>query len=40
MYDGAIRRELAGDEITEHELVSSALNVGSEPRSERAPPSV
>ena len=27
MYDGAIRRELVGDEITEHALVSSALNI-------------
>ena len=32
MYGGAIRRELVGDEITEHALVSSALNIGSEPR--------
>jgi ribose transport system ATP-binding protein len=32
MYDGAIRRELVGDEITEHALVSSALNIRSEPR--------
>jgi ribose transport system ATP-binding protein len=34
MYDGAIKRELAGDEITEHALVSSALNIGAEVRSE------
>ena len=27
LYDGAIRRELAGDDITEHALVSSALNI-------------
>jgi ribose transport system ATP-binding protein len=27
MYDGAVRRELAGHEITERALVSSALNV-------------
>jgi ribose transport system ATP-binding protein len=27
MYDGAIRRELVGAEITEHALVSSALNI-------------
>ncbi len=33
MYDGAILRELAGDEITEHALVSSALNIGAEVRS-------
>lgn len=30
MYDGAIRRELAGAEITEHALISSALNIGAE----------
>ena len=28
MYDGAIRRELAGAEITERALVGSALNIG------------
>ena len=28
MYDGAVLRELAGDEITEHALISSALNIG------------
>jgi ribose transport system ATP-binding protein len=28
MVEGAIRRELAGPEITEHALVSSALNLG------------
>jgi ribose transport system ATP-binding protein len=28
MYDGAIKRELAGAEITERALVSSALNIG------------
>ena len=27
MYDGAIRRELVGGEITEHALVASALNI-------------
>ncbi len=27
LYDGAVRRELAGDAITEHALVSSALNI-------------
>jgi ribose transport system ATP-binding protein len=27
MYDGGIRRELAGDGITEHALIASALNV-------------
>jgi ribose transport system ATP-binding protein len=30
LYDGAIRRELAGAEITERALIASALNVGSE----------
>ncbi|MBI5716388.1 MAG: sugar ABC transporter ATP-binding protein [Burkholderiales bacterium] len=29
MYDGAIKRELVGDEITEHALVSSALNIAA-----------
>ncbi|MCA0434608.1 MAG: sugar ABC transporter ATP-binding protein [Proteobacteria bacterium] len=28
MYDGAVVRELAGDAITEHALVASALNIG------------
>jgi ribose transport system ATP-binding protein len=27
MYDGGIRRELKGAEITEHALIASALNV-------------
>ena len=27
MYDGAIKRELAGTDITEHALISSALNI-------------
>jgi ribose transport system ATP-binding protein len=27
LYDGAIQRELAGDEITEHALIASALNI-------------
>lgn len=30
MYDGAIRRELVGAEITERALISSALNIGTE----------
>jgi ribose transport system ATP-binding protein len=30
LYDGAVKRELAGDEITEHALVASALNIGDE----------
>ena len=29
MYDGAIRRELAGDEITERALIGSALNLAA-----------
>ncbi len=33
MVDGAIRRELVGAEVTEHALVSSALNLGTEGRS-------
>ena len=31
MYDGAVKRELVGAEITEHALVSTALNVGANP---------
>jgi ribose transport system ATP-binding protein len=31
MYDGAVRRELRGDEITERALVSSALNIDAGP---------
>jgi ribose transport system ATP-binding protein len=27
LYDGAIKRELAGDEITEHALIAAALNI-------------
>jgi ribose transport system ATP-binding protein len=27
MYDGAIKRELVGEEITERALIGSALNV-------------
>jgi ribose transport system ATP-binding protein len=37
MYDGAIRRELIGPEITERALVSSALNIGAEARKAGAP---
>ena len=33
MYDGRVRRELAGAEITEHALISSALNIGDDARS-------
>ena len=29
MYDGSIQRELVGSEITEHALISSALNMGA-----------
>jgi ribose transport system ATP-binding protein len=32
MYDGAIKRELIGDEITERALIGSALNLGAEAR--------
>jgi ribose transport system ATP-binding protein len=32
MYDGAIKRELIGAEITERALISSALNIGAEAR--------
>ncbi|MEO8153129.1 MAG: sugar ABC transporter ATP-binding protein, partial [Rhizobacter sp.] len=31
MYDGAIKRELVGDEITEHALIASALNIDAQP---------
>ncbi len=37
MYDGAIRRELVGAGITEHALISSALNIGDEIRVGTAP---
>ncbi len=37
MYDGAIRRELIGTEITERALVSSALNIGPEARKSGTP---
>jgi len=36
MYDGAIKRELIGAEITEHALVSSALNIGASAASNNA----
>ncbi len=29
LYDGAIKRELVGPEITEHALIASALNIGA-----------
>ena len=29
LYDGAVKRELVGSEITEHALIASALNIGS-----------
>ena len=31
MYDGAIVRELKGDDITEHNIISSALNIDDKP---------
>jgi ribose transport system ATP-binding protein len=30
MYDGRIIRELSGEEITEHNIIASALNIGEE----------
>jgi ribose transport system ATP-binding protein len=30
LYDGSVRRELAGSEVTEHALVASALNIGQD----------
>jgi ribose transport system ATP-binding protein len=32
LYDGSVVKVLSGQEITEHALVSSALNVGGEGR--------
>ncbi len=29
LYDGQVKRELVGDEITEHALIASALNIGA-----------
>ncbi len=40
MYDGAIKTMLAGDEITEHALVGSALNIGTEEKEAGATPAV
>ena len=37
LYNGAIRRELAGDEITEHALIASALNISAEEIAAGAP---
>ena len=37
LYDGAIRRELAGPEITEHALIASALNISPEDAAAGAP---
>src|SRR6476646_9604917 len=37
MYDGAIKRELIGAEITERALISSALNIGAEARKSGPP---
>jgi ribose transport system ATP-binding protein len=37
MYDGAIKRELEGAEITERALIGSALNIGAEAPRSRAP---
>ncbi len=37
LYNGAIRRELAGPEITERALIASALNISSEDAAVGAP---
>jgi len=37
MYDGAIKRELIGDQITERALIGSALNIGDEARKTTLP---
>ncbi len=37
LYNGAIRRELAGAEITERALIASALNISSEEAAAGAP---
>jgi ribose transport system ATP-binding protein len=37
MYDGAIKRELIGAEVTERALISSALNIGVEGRKAATP---
>jgi ribose transport system ATP-binding protein len=37
MYDGAIKRELIGAEVTERALISSALNIGVEGRKSGTP---
>ncbi len=37
MYDGAIKRELVGAEITERALISSALNIGAKARKAGTP---
>jgi ribose transport system ATP-binding protein len=35
MYDGSVIRELAGEGITERELIASALNIGARNRQQR-----
>jgi ribose transport system ATP-binding protein len=37
LYNGAIRRELAGAEITERALIASALNISPEEAAAGAP---
>ncbi|MBX3605159.1 MAG: sugar ABC transporter ATP-binding protein [Piscinibacter sp.] len=37
MYDGAVKRELVGAEITEHALIRSALNIGEDEAIAQAP---
>jgi ribose transport system ATP-binding protein len=36
LYDGAVKRELAGDEITEKALIASALNIEVDNAAKRA----
>jgi ribose transport system ATP-binding protein len=36
LYDGAVRRELSGDDINEHMLISSALNIDAHDSREQA----
>ena len=35
LYDGAIKRELVGDEITERALIASALNIADGAEAQR-----
>ncbi|MGH6927545.1 MAG: hypothetical protein ACREEV_04435, partial [Dongiaceae bacterium] len=40
LYDGAVRRTLVGDEITERALIASALNIDTEPGEAGVKPAV